>query len=172
MTDKNAEMTNTLKEAGTKAVTEKKERQMRVVKGAHLKDKMIESATAAGLTSEEKSGFLKFSAGVKGKNLYLARKGGRVDLSGFTAEATAIKQISEKEAQEKHLGKVRGTIDFEQADDVVLAAFTAAIEAVKVPNPEPVKPPKAPKAPKAEKPADASAPPTTSDVVTSAPATA
>ncbi len=152
MTDKNAEMTNTLKEAGTKAVAEKKERQMRVVKGAHLKDKMVEAATAAGLTSEEKSGFLQFTAGVKGKRIYLSRKGGRVDLSGYTVEDPAIKQISEKEAQEKHLGKVRGTIDFEQSDDAVLEAFSKAIAAVKIPNPEPVKPPKAPKAPKAETP--------------------
>jgi len=135
----NTEMTEKLMAAGEKAETQKQARRERVVKGAHLLPQLKDLATAAGLNVEEKSGFLKVSAGVKGKNVYLAKKGGRVDLSGFSVEAAAIRQISEQEAREKHLGKVRGQLDFNQSDEQVLEAFTAALKEVAV-RAEPAEP--------------------------------
>jgi len=48
--------------------------------------------------------------------------------SGFNLDLPGIKQISETEAKEKHLGKVRGQIDFSQADEVVLETFSAALK--------------------------------------------
>jgi len=141
-----AEMITKLKAAGEKAETAKAIRRERVVKGSHLTTTLLDQAKAAGVLAEEKSGFVKLSAGVKGKNLYIAKKGGRVDLSGFTVEAAAVRQVSETEAKEKHLGKVRGQLDFEQADEAVLAAFTAAVGELKTPNPDaPVKGPRAKK---------------------------
>lgn len=126
----------TLKAAGEKAEAAKNARRERVVKGSHLLPKLKELATAAGLETKENSGFLKVNGGVKGKNVLIAKKGGRVDLSGFTVEAAAVTQLSEQEARDKHLGKVRAQLDFNKSDDEVLAAFSAAVEGLKVPNPE------------------------------------
>jgi hypothetical protein len=125
-----AEMAEKLAAAGEKAEAQKNTRRERVVKGSHLLPALTEQAKAAGLTIEDKSGFLKVNGGVKGKNVYIAKKGGRVDLSGFTVEAAAVKQISEQDAREKHLGKVRGQLDFNKSDDEVLSAFSSALTAL------------------------------------------
>ena len=153
-TVENTDLAEKLADAGKKAEAQKSERRERVVKGSHLLPQLRTLAEAAGMQIEEKSGFLKINAGVKGKNVYVAKKGGRVDLSGFTLEDAAVTQISETEAQEKHLGKVRGQLNFEMTDEQVLAAYSASLELAKVPNPEPVKAAKAPKA-EAEPAADA-----------------
>jgi len=134
----NTEMAEKLAAAGEKAEAQKAARRERVVKGSHLLPKLKELATAAGLETKENSGFLKVNGGVKGKNVLIAKKGGRVDLSGFTVEADAVKQLSETEAREKHLGKVRGQIDFNKTDDEVLASFSAALAELKVAAAAPV----------------------------------
>lgn len=126
------EMAEKLIAAGEKAVAQKAQSRERTVKGSHLLPAITEQVKAAGLQIEELTGYLKVSAGVKGKNLYIAKKGGKIDLSGFTMENSAIKQISEQEAREKHLGKVRGTIDFDKSDDEVLAAFTTVLSTLAV----------------------------------------
>ena len=128
---KNTEMAEKLAAAGEKAEQAKAARRERVVKGSHLLPKLLEQATAAGLNLDEMSGFTKLTGPDKRKRVLVAKKGGRVDLSGFTVEAAAIKQISEQEARDKHLGKVRGQIDFNKADDEVLAAFSAACTELK-----------------------------------------
>lgn len=121
------EMEQKLKAAGEKAEAQKTQRRERVVKGSHLLAPLTEAAKTAGLTLEDKSGFLKVTGTAKGRTVYIAKKGGRVDLSGFTVEAAAVKQISETEAREKHLGKVRGQLDFDKTDEEVLTAFSAAL---------------------------------------------
>lgn len=143
-------MAEKLTAAGEKAEKAKAERRERVVKGSHLLPKMKELALAGGLETQENSGFLKVNGGVKGKNMLIAKKGGRVDLSGFTVPADAVKQLSEQEAREKHLGKVRGQIDFNKSDDEVLAAFSAALTELKVAPPAPPAAEAAPEAPAAD----------------------
>lgn len=135
-TENTTDQAATLKAAGEKAEAAKNARRERVVKGSHLLPKLKELAAAAGLETKENSGFLKVNGGVKGKNVLIAKKGGRVDLSGFTVEAAAVTQLSEQEARDKHLGKVRAQLDFNKSDDEVLAAFAVAVEGLKVPNPE------------------------------------
>lgn len=130
-------MTEKLKAAAEKASAEKAARRERVVKGSHLLPKLKELVTAVGLTAVENSGFLKVNGGVKGKNVLIAKKGGRVDLSGFSLSEAAVRQVSEQEARDKHLGKVRGQIDFDKSDDEVLASFTAALAELKVAPPAP-----------------------------------
>lgn len=144
------DMTEKLKEAGKLAENEAKAKRERTVRGSHLLEPMLAKVKAAGgLTAVEKSGFYKVTAdGVKGKAAYLARKGGRVDLSNFTVQSEAVTQISEEDARAKHLGKVRGQIDFGKGDDVVLRAFDAALKELKVAPPETPKPEKKAKAPK------------------------
>lgn len=144
-TENTNEMAEKLAAAGKKAESQKKARQERVVKGSHLLDKLKEMATASAGAPDEMNGFLKFNSPDKKKRVLIAKKGGRVDLSGFTIEADAIRQISEQEARDKHLGKVRAQLDFGRADDEVLSAFSAALAKLAEPTPEPVKKPKAPK---------------------------
>jgi hypothetical protein len=42
-------------------------------------------------------------------------------------DASAVKQITEQEAKDKHLGKVRGQLDFNASDEDVLAAYGKAL---------------------------------------------
>lgn len=127
-TTNQSEMTQKLTEAGKKAEVQQAEKRAKEVQGSHLLAPMTAMVTARGLSSEEKSGFLKVMApGVKGKRVYLARKGGRVDLSGFSITNAAVIQVSETEAQEKHMGKVRGQLDFTKTDAEVMSAFEAAL---------------------------------------------
>lgn len=131
----NPEMAEKLVAAGEKAEAEKTTRRERVVKGSHLLPQLLEQAKAAGLNMEDMSGFTKLTGADKKRRVLVAKKGGRVDLSGFTVEAAAIKQISETEAREKHLGKVRGQLDFNKSDEEVMAAFGTALAALGTPAP-------------------------------------
>lgn len=137
MTTKNTtettEMAEKLKAAGEKAEKAKAARRERTVKGSHLLEALQARATKAELKIEDKSGFLKITGSTKGRKVYVAKKGGRVDASGFTIENAAIKQISEQEAKDKHLGKVRGQIDFDQDDASVLAAYDALLAELNTP---------------------------------------
>lgn len=132
-------MTEKLQAAGEKAEKQKAERQARVVKGSHLLQGMLDAATAAGCTAEDMSGFTKLTLASKEKRVLIAKKGGRVDLSGFTVDAPAIRQITEADARAKHLGKVRGQIDFEKSDDEVMSAFNAALAELAIAPPVPEK---------------------------------
>ncbi len=126
-----AELGKRLKAAGKKAEKAKTERRARQVKGAHLTTQLTDLATAAGLRNEAKTGFAKITGeSGKGPAIYVANKGGRVDLSGFTVEAPAFRQITEQEARDRHLGKVRAQINFECSDEEILSAFSAALQVV------------------------------------------
>lgn len=154
------EMAEKLKAAGEKAEKQKAVRRERQVRGSHLvktsegvDGPLVTKPRDAGLEVDEKSGFLKITGATKGRAIYVAKKGGRVDLSGFTVQASAVKQITEEEARDKHLGKVRGQLDFTQADADVLAAFDLALAELGGPKPAASPAPAAeaaPEAPKAE----------------------
>lgn len=120
-----------LKAAGKLAETQQKQRRERTVKGSHLLGTLQDRAKSAGLTVEEQSGYLKITGSAKGRGVYVARKGGRVNLGGFTVQAPAVKQISEDEARAKHLGKVRGQLDLDQPDDAILSAYELALAELK-----------------------------------------
>lgn len=172
MSEKNTETTETMKEklqaAGKKAEKDSAQRRATAVKGSHLLPALREAAEKASLKIEEKSGFLKITGAAKGRTVYVARKGGRVDLSGFTVDQPAVRQVSEDEAKEKHLGKVRGQLDFQNAtDEAIMKAYGAALVVLGEATPEapkaekPAKEPKAPKAAKSKSekaPAQAEAP--------------
>ncbi len=144
------EMAQRLTAAGQKAEDATEARRERTVKGSHLTDQLL--ALATGKTVEDKSGFHKITGKSKGRAVYLAKKGGRVDASGFTITNDAVTQISEEVAKDKHLGRVRGQIDFEKSDAEVTSAFSALLVELDVETPESEKPAKPPKAPKVEAP--------------------
>ena len=125
------DLTNVLKKAGQKAVAQKNKRHEQIVKGAHLLEKLRSKAVEDGLTVEDKSGFIKITGTAKSRAVYLAKKGGRVDLSGFSIDNVAINNISEEEAKNKHIGRVRGQINFDKTDEEVLAAYDIALSQLK-----------------------------------------
>lgn len=140
-----------LAEADKKAVKNKAERQQRAVKGAHLLERLLALAVTAGATREEQSGFHQFTGPTKGRKIYVARKGGRCDFSGFAVEDDAVSQISEERAQSEHLGKVRGQLDFDKDDASVLGALEKALVILMEPAPvEAEKPKRVPRAKTAE----------------------
>jgi hypothetical protein len=63
------------------------------------------------------------------KRIYLFKSQLRVDLSGFTVDDPGIRKISDDEARDMHLGKVRGQLLFEDRDSALLA-FNAALAAL------------------------------------------
>jgi hypothetical protein len=142
--EENAEMKEKLEKAGEKAVAQKKERQARAIKGAHLTEQIKKLIADSGLTAEDQTGFTKITGKAKGVKMYFALKGGRLDLNGFTIEAPGMTQISHEVAKEKHLGKVTAQVDFDASDADVLAAVTQALEFVKNAK-DPEKPAKAPR---------------------------
>lgn len=136
-------MKEKLKEAGKKAEKATAEKRERTVKGAHLQTALVTLAKETGLNYIEKSGFAQVHGKRKGFKVYIALKGGRVDLSGFTLDHPAFTQITEEEAKAKHLGKVRATVNFDKSDDEVTAGYKAALAELLVePPPEAPKPAK------------------------------
>lgn len=111
--------------AGKLVERQRKERRARVVKGSHLLEQMLEECSA--LDVDKKSSFYKVTGSTKGRAIYIAVKGGRVDLSGFGVEHVAITSISEEMAKQKHLGRVRGQIIFALGDDPAMDAFKTAL---------------------------------------------
>lgn len=130
MSDNSTEMAEKLVNAGKKAEAQKTERRERQVAGAHLLETLRTRAQSRGYTITEQSGYLKVTSAVKGKQVYIAKKGGKVNFAGFTVELPGVTQITEEQAKAKHLGKVRGTLDFSQSDELVLAAYDAALDSL------------------------------------------
>lgn len=128
MSDKTME--EKLVEAGKTVEEQAAKKRERAVKGSHLLGMMLEKAKGLGLSTEEKSGFVRITGAAKGRAVYVAKRGGRVDLSGFTIEKPAVVQISAEEAKQKHLGKVRGQLDFNAEDQTVLATYEDALSAL------------------------------------------
>ncbi len=64
------------------------------------------------------------------RRIYLFKSQLRVDLSGFTVDHAGVRKISDEEARDMHLGKVRGQFTFEDRT-VALAAFEYALAALK-----------------------------------------
>lgn len=76
---------------------------------------------------EEGGSNVKVTGLIPGRRLYVFRSQLRVDLSGFSLEHPGVRGISDAEAREMHLGKVRGQVLFDDTG-VALAAFSAALE--------------------------------------------
>lgn len=131
-----SDLKSKLEQANKKAETQKAERRARVVKGSHLTEKFIELATEAGCDIRQNTGF-HVIVGKAGKSLriYVAKRGGIVDLLGFSVQDEAVTQISKELAKEKHMGRVEGRLDLEKSDEAVLNAFRQALAVINVPAP-------------------------------------
>lgn len=67
--------------------------------------------------------------GSAGKRIYLFKNQLRADLSGFTVDHPGVRKISDDEARDMHLGKVRGQLLFDDRA-TAKAAFEAALAAL------------------------------------------
>lgn len=123
-----ATMAETLAKAGAKAEEARAAKRARAIRGSHLLDKLLEEARGRGLTILERNGFHLVSGKAKGRKVYVSRRGGRVDLSGFGLKHEAVREVTEEEARAQHLGKVRGMLDFEKPDATVLEAYSQALD--------------------------------------------
>ena len=64
------------------------------------------------------------------KRLYVFKNQLRVDVSGFSFDHKGLRRISDQEARDMHLGKVRGQILFDDRAEA-LSAFSAALDNMK-----------------------------------------
>jgi hypothetical protein len=64
------------------------------------------------------------------KRIYLFKAQLRVDLSGFSVDHPGIRKISDDEARDMHLGKVRGQMLFDDRESA-MSAFEAALAALR-----------------------------------------
>ena len=141
-----------LAEASEKAVTQRKERRARVVKGSHLVEQLVQLAKDKDLSIRENTGFYVVS-GPAGKNvrIAIAKRGGIIDFLAFTVDVQAVRQVTKEEAEAKHLGRVQGRIAFDGTDEETLEAYRAALEVLLVPEPPKAKPVRIPKVPRVAK---------------------
>jgi PHD/YefM family antitoxin component YafN of YafNO toxin-antitoxin module len=123
----NAEFKKRLIGAGKKVERNRKERRQKQVQGSHLLEQMMALIQARGLVIDEKSSFYQVTGNVKGLKVYVAIKGGRVDTSGFSFEHPGLELITEEQARNRHIGKVRGTINFHVGDENAMAAYEEAL---------------------------------------------
>jgi hypothetical protein len=135
-----------LEQANKKVEKQRAERRARVIKGSHLTDTFVKLATDAGCDVRPNTGFHVIVGRYgKGRRIYVAKRGGIVDLLGFSVDHPAIRQVSKEEAQAKHMGKVQGRFLLDGPDEQIVEAFTAAVNCLNEERTEPVKPPRAKK---------------------------
>ena len=94
-----------------------------------LIQRMLEAARshAKVRSLEEGASNVKVTGRDPSRRLYVFRSQLRVDVSGFSVDHPGVRGISEQEARDMHLGKVRGQLLFEDRD-TAFAAFQAALE--------------------------------------------
>ena len=125
-----------LAQANQKAETQKAERRARVVKGSHLTEQFVNLARNANCDIRENNGFHVIT-GVAGKSkrIYVAKRGGIVDLLGFSVVDEAVVQITPEVAKAKHMGRVQGRLNMDVGDESLLTAFTAAVAVLSIAAP-------------------------------------
>lgn len=93
-----------------------------------LIEQLVASARSAVTVTavEEGASNYKITGSRGDRRVYLFKSQLRVDLSGFTLDHPGVRKISEEEARDMHLGKVRGQLLFDDRASAV-AAFEAAL---------------------------------------------
>jgi len=92
-------------------------------------EKFMEIVNELGMTSEEQSAFYKISVGTRAAYVAKTKKVSRGDFSGFEGiKHPAVKRLTEQDAKDLKLGKVRAQLDFSKTDDRVLEAFRGSLE--------------------------------------------
>ncbi len=97
-------------------------------KDPRLLEQMLEAANASSSVHHVESGAVnnKIVGLDPDKRIYLFKTQLRVDVSGYSFDHPGLRKISDAEAKEMHLGKVRGQIIFDDRESA-LAAFQMAL---------------------------------------------
>ncbi|MGD9712737.1 MAG: hypothetical protein AB7V46_11790 [Thermomicrobiales bacterium] len=94
-----------------------------------LVERMLEAARSSNrVKSLDEAGTNWKITGIdSSKRLYVFKTQLRVDISGFTLDHAGVRKISDDEARDMHLGKVRGQLIFDDKE-TAFAGFQAALE--------------------------------------------
>ncbi len=117
-----------LERAVAKQDARRRQIRARRVAGLHLLEKLPDIARQLGFDVDEMAVFYKIRGKAKDKAIYVSRRGGRVDLSGFTVNDPAFSEVSKEEAKRRHLGRVKARLSLTLPDDVVLEAYKTALK--------------------------------------------
>lgn len=109
-----------------------KKTRRRGLRDPKLIEEMLSLATASPNVSsvEEGSSNHKVTGRDPSKRLYVFKTQLRVDVSGFSFDHPGLRRISDDEARDMHLGKVRGQVVFDDRQQA-LSAFAMALEGLK-----------------------------------------
>jgi len=124
------EMASRLQEAvqtGPTPIPQAKSRK-RAEKDPKLIERMVAAANSSNNVKSVDEGGANYKiTGKNGNRLYVFKNQLRVDLSGFSFEHPGIRVISDEEAKNMHLGKVRGQVSFDDKS-IAYDAFEKALE--------------------------------------------
>jgi hypothetical protein len=101
--------------------------------------KLLDIVKESGLKAEEMAAFFKVQAGSCQVYIAKTKKVSRVDYSGFDFQHPSIIRLSDKEAKELKLGRVRAQLDFSKSEDKVLEGFRTSLALMKHMAGEPVR---------------------------------
>lgn len=128
------EMASRLAAASTSVAREPeaKSQRKRGQRDPKLIEEMVALANASpNVRSVEEGGANYKVTGIDpGKRLYVFRTQLRVDVSGFSFQHPGLREISDQEARDMHLGKVRGQVLFDDRQ-AAIDAFKKALEGLK-----------------------------------------
>jgi hypothetical protein len=128
MASRLADASYSVQNGATKAPEKARKRGLR---DPALVEKMVSLAKASSNVKAVEEGGTNFKiVGIDpNKRMYLFKSQLRVDLSGFTVDHAGVRKISDEEARDMHLGKVRGQLIFDDRD-VAIAAFEVSLAAL------------------------------------------
>src|SRR4051812_34617015 len=94
-------------------------------------EKLLQIVKEAGLRAVAQASFYKVQAGDLVVYIGKTQRASRVDLSGFTVTHPAVRRISDGSAKEGKMGRVRGQVKFDKAEEQIIEAFRTAIAVMK-----------------------------------------
>ena len=98
---------------------------------------VLEIADKLGIERKAQSSFMKFFAGKK--IVYVAKSSrsiNRIDIAGFDFDHPSLKKLTEQQAVELGIGKVRAQVDFCTPDNQALDALQKALEILAADTPK------------------------------------
>ena len=111
----------------------KQQKRFARIKGANLLERMLREAKHLEITDQ--INFYKISNTKNKKAIYVARRGGRVDISGFDLSHPLVVPMSREEAKRRKLGRVCGQLNFKDnsaTDKDIMEVFKKALEILSV----------------------------------------
>jgi hypothetical protein len=97
------------------------------IKGYRLVVQMPDIAKQLGFNVEEMSVYHKIQGNNK-KAILISRNGNKVDLSGFTIDDPAFKEIPQNDVKKRHMGRIKARLSLDLPDKNILEAYFKALK--------------------------------------------